>query len=156
MSKRKQKYNLLFPIMFFILPFLLFLIISIIKYLNTGIFNYSNNFIYFYSAIRNYKEYIFSTIIFFTIGLIFVFFKKITKRKIKFLDWFILTFLGVGFILCGNRLLFVISNNLWNNNFIAFIFSGINFYTFVFSTELCIFVLNIVYFFDKIFLKNKY
>lgn len=155
MSKKRQKYNLIFPILFLIFPFVFFLIISIIKYFNTGIFNYGSNFTYFYAALKNYKEYIFPTILFLTVGLSVVFIKKLLKRKFKPNGWIILLLLGIFMILCGSRILFIISNNLWNNNFISFIFSGVNFYTFIFSTELCILVLNIVYFFDRIILKSK-
>ncbi len=153
-SRKKFNYTIIFPILFFLFPFFIFLIFSFIRFLNTGLFNYTNNFLHFYNVIKNFKEYIFPSIVFLTVGLIIVIFNKIINKKLRFINWFFITLLGIIIILIGNRTLFIITNNLWSEDFFEFIFNGINLYSFIFASELCFLVCAILNYFDIKYLKK--
>ncbi len=156
MAKKKNHKNTiyLFPILFLTSPFIIFLNLSTVRFLRTGIFNFSNNFIHFLDMLKNYNEYVFSTLIFFTIGLFYIVIMKIFNRKIKLLSWIILEVLGIIIIMCGNRFLFILTNNLWKNDIITFLLNGINIYTFTFAVELCFFTSSILFYFDNKYLKK--
>lgn len=156
MNKKRKKFDktYIFPIIFIIFPLVLFLIASIIRYAKTENFNYFNNFIYLYDALKNYKEYIFSTIVFFTLGLTTIVFYKFFKKKTKIYTWIILNFIGVLIILLGNRILFVAINNLWSYGFFKFLLNGVNLYTFVLASEFCFLVSSLLAYFDLNYLKK--
>lgn len=155
MAKKKKKQLLyLFPLLFLSFPFLIFLVISTIKFIKTGTFNYVTNFTYFYQALKGYSEYIIPTILFFTFALTYIVIIKLCKKTTKKLSWILIELFGITFILCGSRFIFVLSNNLWNNDILSFIFNGINIYTFIFSSELCFFTSSILFYFDKKYLKK--
>ena len=156
MSNKRKKYNytIIFPILFFIFPFVIFSLTSLIKYFNSGVFNFSNNFIYFYNVIKNFKEFIFPSIIFLTVGLTIILFNKFINQKLRFINWVIITLIGIIIILIGNRLIFIIANKLWSENFVEFLFNGINLYSFVFASELCFIVCSILNYFDIRYLKK--
>lgn len=156
MAKKRKKFNytIIFPLLFFISPFIIFFIASSIRYFNTGIFNYTNNFLHFYNVIKNFKEFIFPSVFFLTIGLAIIIFNKFINKKLCFVNWLILALSGIIIILIGNRFIFIIANKLWSENFFEFLFSGINLYTFVFATELCFIVCTILNYFDIRYLKK--
>lgn len=156
MSNKRKKFNytIIFPILFFIFPFVIFSLTSLIKYFNSGVFNFSNNFIYFYNVIKNFKEFIFPSIIFLTVGLTTILFNKFINKKLRFINWVIITLIGIIIILIGNRLIFIIANSLWSENFLEFLFNGINLYSFVFASELCFIVCSILNYFDIRYLKK--
>lgn len=147
-KRKKFNYTLIFPIIFLIYPFIIFLLISVIRYLNTGTFNYTNNFFYFIDAIKNFREYIFPSVVFLTLGLAIIIFNKIINKKLRVLNWIFITILGIIIILIGNRFLFIALNNLWSENIFEFILNGINLYAFIFSCELCFLVCSILNYFD--------
>ena len=154
MSKKRKFNHLIFPVLFIIFPFFVFLIVSVTRYFNTGIFNYANNFIHYYDALKNIKEYIFPAILFLTIGLLYVVISKLAKKKINFANWLTLLVIGLIIIICGNRVLFIVSNNLWHENIFDFILNGINVYSFVLSSQFCFFISSIVYYFENFYLKQ--
>ena len=147
-KRKKFNYTLIFPIIFLIFPFIIFLLISVIRYLNTGTFNYTNNFVYFIDAIKNFREYIFPSVVFLTFGLAIIIFNKIINKKLRVLNWIFITVLGIIIILIGNRFLFIAMNNLWSENIFEFLLNGINLYSFIFSCELCFLVCSILNYFD--------
>ena len=153
MSKKKFDFKYLFPLLCIIFPFVSFFIISLIKYINSGIFNYTNNFIYFFDCLKSVKEYIFPTILFLTLGLAIVVISKLFSKKIKSILWIFLIICGIIIILIGNRMLFIISNSLWNQNVIVFLCKGLTPYTFTLSTELTLLVCSILYYFNSSYLK---
>lgn len=153
-KKRNKNFVYIYPLLFLVFPFIAFFIISFIRFLKTDIFNYSSNFKYFYDVILNYKQYILPTLIFFTIALFYIAIIKILKQKTKILSWIFITILGIIIITCGNRLIFIISNNLWNKEILIFIFHEVNIYTFIFSCEMCFLASSLLFYFDKKYLKK--
>lgn len=147
-KSKKQNYLYIFPLIFLIFPFVFFLGISFVKFINTDIFNYGNNFNYFYLTCLNIKEYLFPTIFFFTLCLLFVLINKVTKKRIKKSAWIILILIGIIMILTGNRLLFLITNKVWVKDSLNFLLNGINPYSFLLSCELTFIVCFILHYFD--------
>lgn len=156
MAKKKNHKNTIyiFPILFLTSPFIIFLISSTVRFIKTDIFDYLTNFTYFFDTLKNYSEYIFPTLVFFTIGLFYIVIIKIFNKKINFISWIFIELLGIIIIMCGNRFLFIITNNLWKNNIVEFLFNGINTYTFTFASELCFFTSSILFYFDNKYLKK--
>lgn len=154
-KKKKLKHSIyIFAILFLTFPILIFLISSAVRFIRTGIFDYFTNFTYFFNTLKNYSEYIFPTLVFFTLGLFYIVIIKIFNKKINFISWILIELLGMIIIMCGNRFLFIITNNLWKNNIIEFLYNGINTYTFVFASELCFFTSSILFYFDNRYLKK--
>ena len=75
------------------------------------------------------------------------------SKKIKSILWIFLIICGIIIILIGNRMLFIISNSLWNQNVIVFLCKGLTPYTFTLSTELTLLVCSILYYFNSSYLK---
>ncbi len=153
MAKKKKIFNYLFPILCIVFPLIAFLVISVVKYISSGIFNYSNNFVYFYDCLKNIKEYIFPSILFFTIGLAIVVIFKFASKKITTKLWLLIVFLGIFIILLGNRFLFIISNDLWNQDIFTFLYNGITPYTFILSSELMLLICSVLNYFNSTYLK---
>ncbi len=155
MKKSKNQNNLyIFPFIFLLFPFIFFLGISLIKFFNTGVFNYGSNFNYFYLTCYNIKEYLFPTIFFFTLCLLFVLINKGTKKRIKITAWIILIIIGIITILIGNRFLFLVTNNIWVNDSFNFLLNGIDPYSLTLSCELTFLICFILHYFDIKFLSK--
>ncbi|MBR2861746.1 MAG: hypothetical protein IKB86_07910 [Clostridia bacterium] len=148
-SKAGKKRLPLFPVLFFTVPFVLFLLFSLTRYAYTDKFNYGNNFIYFFEAIKNYKEFLFPSVIFLTVGLGIVLLNKLFAKKTSAIIWIILSCLGITIILLGSRILFITVNQISLIENFSFIFNGITEYTFLFSLEITLLIESILEYFDK-------
>ena len=154
-GKAKRKNIFLLWVIFS--PIVVFSIAFLIRVINGGdasIKAYTDNFIFLFDEIKLFEKYVFACAASTLIGILTVSFNKFRNKRLKPGMWIFLFSLILFIMLISSRLVFLIAHRAIDENFLGFIFNGINLYSFTFSLMLTFAICGVIKYFDDVFLKK--